>query len=155
MAIGLMIQDDEVSVLEVEAIELVAGLFGVYNIFVDNECGTLCVVCDALADLADGTELAKELKEFVGTDVVVEVLDEKRAGPWLARLGLVGEIMRAKAYRFTSGASLPPRLIAWIQVDGVYVTEAEKAGGDSAGNAVAVWFLDVRPECQGRGITAG
>jgi hypothetical protein len=34
-------------------------------------------------------------------------------------VGLVGDGMLAGAYRFTSGASLPPRLIAWIQVDGV------------------------------------
>ena len=118
-ALGLMIENHEISVLEVESVKLVACLFGVYNILVDNECGAFCVVGDALADLTNGTEFAKELKEFVGADVVVEVLDEKRAGPWLARLGLVGEIMRAEAYRFTSGASLPPRLIAWIQVDGI------------------------------------
>ena len=76
-----MIEYDEVSVLEVEAVELVAGLFGVYNIFVDDECGAFCVVGDAMADLTNGTEFAKQLKEFIGTDVVVEVLDEKRAGP--------------------------------------------------------------------------
>jgi len=78
-AFRLMIENDEVSVLEVETIELVACLLGVYDIFVDNEGGALCVVGDTLADLTDGTEFAKELKEFVGADVVVEVLDEKRA----------------------------------------------------------------------------
>lgn len=79
-ALGLVIENDEISVLEVESVKLVACLFGVYNILVDNEGGALCVVGDALADLTDGTEFAKELKEFVGADVVVEVLDEKRAG---------------------------------------------------------------------------
>lgn len=54
-----MIEYDEVSVLEVEAVELVAGLFGVYNIFVDHECGAFCVVGNALADLTNGTEFAK------------------------------------------------------------------------------------------------
>lgn len=100
-----MVEDNEVAVLEIESVELVAGLFGVYHILVDNECGALCVVGDALADLAnsslaqcratvgeksqyspDRTELAKELEEIVGTDVVVEVLDEKRAVAQSARV---------------------------------------------------------------------
>lgn len=133
-----MVEDDEVAVLEIEAVELVAGLFGVYNILVDNECGALCVVGDALTDLTDSwsaqcrarvgkrewhspnrTKLAKELKEVVGTDVVVEVLDEKRAVAQSARVVSWAMAGECNAYRFTSGASLPPRLIAWIQGDGV------------------------------------
>ena len=47
-----MVQHDEVAVLEVEAIELVAGGFGVHYIFVDDEGGAFCVACYALADLA-------------------------------------------------------------------------------------------------------
>jgi hypothetical protein len=85
-AFRLMIENDEVSVLKVETVKLVACLFGVYDIFVDNEGGAFCVVGDALADLTNGTEFAKELKEFVGADVVVEVLDEKRAGWQSARM---------------------------------------------------------------------
>ena len=53
----LMIEDDEVAVLEIVAVELVASLFCVYDIFVNDECGALCVVGDALADLA-GDRLA-------------------------------------------------------------------------------------------------
>jgi hypothetical protein len=65
----------------------------------------------------DRTEFAKEFKEVVGLDVVVEILDEKRAetllADWHAASG-----GRATTHRFTSGASLPPRLIAWIQDSG-------------------------------------
>ena len=44
---------DEVSVLEIESIEFVACLFGVVHIFVDNICGALRVVCNALTYLSD------------------------------------------------------------------------------------------------------
>lgn len=46
-----MVEDDEIAVLKVETVELVASLFGIYNILVDDEGGALCVVCDALTDL--------------------------------------------------------------------------------------------------------
>lgn len=35
---GLMIQHDEISVEEIEAIKLVEGVFRVHNVFVDDEC---------------------------------------------------------------------------------------------------------------------
>ena len=47
-----MVEDDEVAVLEVEAVQLVAGALRVHDIFVDDEGGALGVACDALADLA-------------------------------------------------------------------------------------------------------
>lgn len=50
---------DEVAILEVETIQLVAGGFGVHDILVDDERGALCVVGDALADLARGVSMAK------------------------------------------------------------------------------------------------
>jgi hypothetical protein len=43
---------DEVSILEVEAVELVASRLGIHYIFIDNECSALGVVGDALANLA-------------------------------------------------------------------------------------------------------
>ena len=43
---------DEVAVLEVEAVELVAGLLGIHYVFIDDEGGALCVRGDALTDLA-------------------------------------------------------------------------------------------------------
>lgn len=46
-----MVENDEVAILEVEAIQLVARGFGVHDIFVDDESGALCVVRNALADL--------------------------------------------------------------------------------------------------------
>lgn len=43
---------DQVSALEVEAIELIACLLGVVYVFVDNECCALGVVGYALTNLA-------------------------------------------------------------------------------------------------------
>jgi hypothetical protein len=43
---------DEISVLEVEAIQLVASRLGIHYIFIDNECCALSVVGDALTNLA-------------------------------------------------------------------------------------------------------
>jgi hypothetical protein len=43
---------NEVSVLEIEAVELVAGLLGVGYVFIDNEGSTLGVVGDTLSNLA-------------------------------------------------------------------------------------------------------
>lgn len=43
---------DQVSALEVEAIELIACLLGVVYVLVDDECCTLGVVGNALTDLA-------------------------------------------------------------------------------------------------------
>ena len=48
------IRTDQVSVLEVEAIELIACLFGVVNVLVDNECGSLGVIGNTLANLTAG-----------------------------------------------------------------------------------------------------
>ena len=50
--LGLVVEDDEVAALEVEAVQAVAGLFGVGHVFVDDEAGAFGVVGDALADLA-------------------------------------------------------------------------------------------------------
>lgn len=72
--------------MEVEAVQLIAGLLGIHYVLIDNECRSLCVVGDTLADLAaesqyssrgvgsrglpNGAEFAKEVKEFFGCDVV-------------------------------------------------------------------------------------
>lgn len=53
--LGLVVEHDEVAVLEVEAVQLVARLLGVHDILVDYEGGTLSVVRYALADLASET----------------------------------------------------------------------------------------------------
>jgi hypothetical protein len=45
------LRTNQVSVLEVEAIELIACLLGVVYVLVDHECGTLRVVGDTLANL--------------------------------------------------------------------------------------------------------
>ena len=43
---------NEIPVLEVEAIELIARLLCIHYVFIDNEGRALGVVCDSLADLA-------------------------------------------------------------------------------------------------------
>lgn len=44
---------DKVSVLEVEPVELIACLFGVVDVLVDDECGPLGIVCNSLTDLSN------------------------------------------------------------------------------------------------------
>lgn len=46
-----MLRTDEIPVLEVEAIQLVASLLGIHHILVNDKRRTLRIVCDALADL--------------------------------------------------------------------------------------------------------
>ena len=43
---------NKISILKIEAVQFVASLLGVHYVFIDNECGTLCVVGNSLADLA-------------------------------------------------------------------------------------------------------
>lgn len=43
---------DEISILEVESVELIAGLLSIHHIFVYDESRAFCVIGDALADLA-------------------------------------------------------------------------------------------------------
>jgi hypothetical protein len=42
---------DKVTSLEVEAVQFVAGSFGIYNILKYNKCGSFGVVADTLTDL--------------------------------------------------------------------------------------------------------
>jgi hypothetical protein len=43
---------NEIAVLEVEAVQFVAGLLSIHYIFVNDECGALGVVGNSLTDLA-------------------------------------------------------------------------------------------------------
>lgn len=86
--------------MEVKAVQLVAGLFRIHDIFKDDESGSLGVVRDALADLAKATlvsdvilsaatvipidlphwpKLAKQLKQLFWRYVVAQVLDKESA----------------------------------------------------------------------------
>lgn len=47
-----MVEDDKVARLEVEAVQAVAGAFGVVDVFIDDVGGAFGVGCDALADLS-------------------------------------------------------------------------------------------------------
>jgi hypothetical protein len=52
--VDLVVENHEIAVLEVEAVQFVASAFGVENILVNDECSALGVGCNALADLAGG-----------------------------------------------------------------------------------------------------
>ena len=52
-----MVEHDEVARLEVEAVQAVAGAFGVVDVFIDDVGGSLGVGCDALADLPGGSDV--------------------------------------------------------------------------------------------------
>lgn len=68
-----MIENDEVAILEVEAVQFVAGTFCVHDIFVDDEGGALGVRGNALADLpVVGPESVGVLRDKIcGSAVVV------------------------------------------------------------------------------------
>lgn len=83
---------NEIAILEVESVQLVAGLLGVHNIFIDNKGGALGSVGNSLADLAaqavsvccdtaamdkcwargapDWAEFTEEFEELFRSDVV-------------------------------------------------------------------------------------
>lgn len=61
---------NEITVLKVVAVQFVAGLLRIHNIFVDNEGGALGVARNALADLANGPVLAEEIEQLLRSDVV-------------------------------------------------------------------------------------
>lgn len=75
----LVVQDHQVPIHEVEPVQLVAGLLGVYDIVVDDERGTLGSRGSARANLTDGAKLAEQVKEGRRVDVVGQVLDEEDA----------------------------------------------------------------------------
>jgi hypothetical protein len=84
--VGGVRHTDKVTILEVEAVQLVARLLRIHHILIDNECRALGVVGNALADLAryrqyaatshafsnlpDWTKLAEEVEELLRGDVV-------------------------------------------------------------------------------------
>lgn len=72
-----MVQDHQISILEVETIQLVTCAFRVHHIFIDHECRAFGLVVYALSDLPDRSELAKEIEEVLSADVVVEVLHKE------------------------------------------------------------------------------
>ena len=144
-----MVEDDEVARLEVEAVQAVAGAFGVVHVFIDDVGGAFGVGCDALADLPgsvcvsgmyggrcriawrgliagvripDWAEFAEQVKEFFGADGVAEVLDKERSGEVsveLFRTAKIGGEIAVETDLFTSGASLEFLLIAWLVFVGV------------------------------------
>jgi hypothetical protein len=43
---------NEIAILEVEAIQLIASLFGIHHILIDDKCRSLCVIGNPLAYLS-------------------------------------------------------------------------------------------------------
>ena len=42
---------DEISILEVEAVQLIAGLLGIHDVLIHDKCRSLRIVGDTLTDL--------------------------------------------------------------------------------------------------------
>lgn len=131
-----MVEDDEVAVLEVEAVEFVARALGVHHVFVDHEGRALGVACYALADLSYGSEFAlewgwmvlvgglflfcskifagselvwrayEEVEEVVGGDVVGEILDEECSGGSLVRAGFGRSLVGGRVLPVDLGVDL-------------------------------------------------
>lgn len=72
-----MIKDDKISILKVEAVQLVTGLLRIHDIFVDYKDCPFSSICGALTDLSNGAEFAKEIEQLLGADIIVEILDEE------------------------------------------------------------------------------
>lgn len=85
-----MVKHDEIAVLEVEAVQLVAGALGVEYIFIDNVGGAFGVGGDALADLAYRPEFAEEFEQLFGGDVEGQVLGVERSVDFGRELGRAG-----------------------------------------------------------------
>jgi hypothetical protein len=66
----LVVEDDEIAVHKIEAVELVAGLLGVGDLVVDDKGGTLGGGGGALADLAHGAEFGEQGEEGGWVEVV-------------------------------------------------------------------------------------
>lgn len=74
------VRTDEIAVLEVEPVQLVAGLLRVHDILVDDEGGAFGVVRDALADLAGGFVSGLQTSCAIGERVATH-----RTGPNLPK----------------------------------------------------------------------
>lgn len=106
-----MVKHDEIAVLEVEAVQLVAGALGVEYIFIDNVGGAFGIGGDALADsagwiievstwmaefsekanaLAYWPEFPEEFEQLFGGDVEGQVLGVERSVDFGRELGRAG-----------------------------------------------------------------
>jgi hypothetical protein len=47
-----MLLTNEISILEVESVQLIASLLGIHHVFINDEGRSLCIVGDSLADLS-------------------------------------------------------------------------------------------------------
>lgn len=123
-----MVEDDEVAALEVEAVQAVAGAFGVVDVFIDDVGGAFGVGCDSLADLPrrgvsvwfverfapgegwahcvawreclpDGAEFAEKVEQLFGADGVAEVLDKQRSARSVSWTVVLAETSAARRAR--------------------------------------------------------
>ena len=85
----LMVQHHQIAIHEVEPVQLITRLLGVHDVLVYHVRCAFGGVGGSGADLADGTEFAKEVEEGGRVDVVGEVLDEEDA------VGFGGEFVGA------------------------------------------------------------
>lgn len=77
--VGLVVQDDQVSVADVETGQMVARVFGVEDVFVDDERRPSGFGRVSHPDLPYGSVLAEYVVHFFGRDFVREVPDVQDA----------------------------------------------------------------------------
>ena len=109
---GRRIHTDKVAALEVEAVQLVARLLRIHDVFIDNESSALCVACNALADLAaedisTSRPTAYHRCHVPNRPVLSEELEELLWSYVVAAVGLsVRDVVNCGA-RFTSASYEP------------------------------------------------
>jgi len=71
----LVVKDDEISVADVEAGQMVARLLSVENILVDDKRSAFGFRCGADSDLSDGAVFPEDVVHFFGRDFVGQISD--------------------------------------------------------------------------------
>ena len=64
----LVIQADQIFASNVEAIQMIYCIFGIIDVFIDNECSVSCLWDVPSAYLTDGSVLAKDVVKLLGGD---------------------------------------------------------------------------------------
>jgi hypothetical protein len=76
---GLVIENDQVTVSEIKAVQFIARLLRIQDVFIDNVGCSLRGIGGSGSNLAYWTKFAKEIEEGGAVNVVGKVLDEEDA----------------------------------------------------------------------------
>jgi len=113
-----MVEHDEIAVLEVEPVQLVAGHLCIHYIFIDDICSTLAVVGNAETNLTNGAVFAEEIEEFFYRNVVAKVLDEKNPVDLGRKLSAIHSRLKIDSNAKADGVSsslMGSRALVWQQ----------------------------------------